>query len=237
MVELQQNLSSLEANNIVPFAISPDPPELLAAFARKYDIQYPLLSDRDSAVIRAFGILNSDIDPGHKHYGLPRPGTYLVDEQGLVFDKSFFVSHRERESVNDMLQEGFRVEASEGGAEAVLETAELTARLYFSAASVRREQRIVLTADIRLKEGMHVYGRPLSDGYIPVSLVLDEVEDLKLIEVEYSDPELLHFAACLMLKEESPGDFDRRLGPRHALHHLEGPPAQVELAGKQPHAG
>ncbi len=178
----------------MPLAISPDPPELLAAFARKYDITYPLLSDADSAVIRAFGILNADVDPAHEHYGIPRPGTYLVDEAGVVFDKSFFVGHHERESVNDMLQEGFRVEVGKRGAEAVLETAELKARLYFSSSSVRRAQRLVLTVEIELVTGMHLYGRPLPEGYIPLALELDEGEDLALVEVEYPQPLPLHFA-------------------------------------------
>ena len=191
---MQQNLSTLEKSGIAPFAISPDPPELLAAFARKYDITYPLLSDADSAVIREYGILNEDVASDHAHYGIPRPGTYLVDEKGRIFDKSFFVSHRERESINNMLQESFQVQAGEHGAEAVLETPELKARLYFSSPTIRREQRVIVTAQIELNEGMHVYGQPLPAGYVPVSLEVEESEDLALVEIVYPPAQPLHFA-------------------------------------------
>lgn len=184
----------LEKAGIAPFAISPDPPEVLAAFARKYAISYPLLSDADSAVIKEYGILNTEVAPDHDHYGVPRPGTYLTDVDGVVFDKSFFVSHRERESIGDMLQEGFRVEAGARGPEAVLETAALVARLHFAAPTLRREQRLVLTAQIDLKAGMHVYGQPLPAGYTPVALELEESEDLALVEVVYPPAEPLHFA-------------------------------------------
>ena len=184
----------LEQAGIVPFAISPYPPEILAAFARKYAISYPLLSDADSAVIKEYGILNTDVAPDHRHYGIPRPGTYLTDAAGVVFDKSFFVSHRERESIGDMLQEGFRVEAGARGPEAVLETAELVARLSFSTPTLRREQRTVLTAQIDLKEGMHVYGQPLPEGYMPVALEIEDSEDVALVEVVYPPAESLHFA-------------------------------------------
>ncbi len=183
----------MEQAGIVPLAISPDPPEVLAAFARKYNITYPLLSDTASAVIRAYGILNADVAADHAHYGIPRPGTYLVDREGIVFDKSFFVSHRERESVNDMLQEGFRVETGVRGPVAVLETPALTATLSFSSPTLRREQRLVLTAQIELKEGIHVYGQPLPEGYVPVALELEENEDLALVEVVYPPAAPLHF--------------------------------------------
>jgi peroxiredoxin len=38
LVELQQNLETLQANGIRPFAISPNPPDVLRRFADKFAI-------------------------------------------------------------------------------------------------------------------------------------------------------------------------------------------------------
>ena len=48
-----------------------------------------MLSDKGSAVIRRYGILNTNIPPTHKFYGIPFPGEYLVAPDGRVADKVF----------------------------------------------------------------------------------------------------------------------------------------------------
>ena len=54
-------------------AVSYDSQETLRQFAEKYRIRIPLLSDRDSAVIRSFGILNTNIEPSLRAHGVPHP--------------------------------------------------------------------------------------------------------------------------------------------------------------------
>ena len=88
-------------------AISPDPPEILARFAERYGVEFPLLSDTDSRVIRAWGLFNDQIEPDHASFGVPHPGMFLVDDQGIVFDKHFGPDHRIRESVTNAVQERF----------------------------------------------------------------------------------------------------------------------------------
>jgi peroxiredoxin len=51
----------LEKNGVRIAAVSYDSEEILRGFAEKYAIGFSLLSDRDSAVIRRFGILNTNI--------------------------------------------------------------------------------------------------------------------------------------------------------------------------------
>ena len=94
-------------------AISYDPPETLAAFARAQQISFPLLSDAGSATIRRYGILNplpelalaGADDPALKadlqRYvsvsvrraafmaGMAFPGTFIVDRQGRVTSRFF----------------------------------------------------------------------------------------------------------------------------------------------------
>lgn len=189
MVELQRNLETLHRNGIQVFAISPDSQDILRKFAQKYEITYPLLSDEGSQVIRAFGILNTNIPEDHERYGVPYPGVYAVGQDGLVVDKSFIANHRIRESVNDLLHESFRVADLERGAAQVVTTPHLTARAYFTSPTIRKGQLTTLTVEISLADGLHVYGRPLPDGYIPVELTLDENEALSLSQVVYPAPD------------------------------------------------
>ncbi len=58
-MELQDRLQELESAGIGIAAISYDSQEVLADFADKRGITFPLLSDIDSATITDFGILNT----------------------------------------------------------------------------------------------------------------------------------------------------------------------------------
>ena len=68
-------------------AISYDSAEILKGFADRYSIGFPLLSDHDSAVIRRFGIFNTNIAPGLRAHGVPHPVDYLVAADGTVIRK------------------------------------------------------------------------------------------------------------------------------------------------------
>ena len=87
---MQSHKSEFDAAGIELFAISYDSVDVLSTFAKAYGIEYPLLSDIDSQVIRAYGILNEQVRPGDSLlYGIPYPGTYVVDEDGIVLEKFF----------------------------------------------------------------------------------------------------------------------------------------------------
>ena len=47
------------------------------------------------------------------------------------------------------------------------------------------EARGVTWGEVDLAEGMHVYGRPLPEGYIPIELSVDGGEALELVDVAY----------------------------------------------------
>ena len=53
----------------------------------------------DSAVIKRYGILNSAVRPGDLPiYGVPFPGSYVSDENGVVVEKFFHDSYKKRDS-------------------------------------------------------------------------------------------------------------------------------------------
>ena len=70
-MELQESLGEYEQHDIAVFAISYDSTAVLGAFAEKYGIRYPLLSDEWSAVIRRLGMLNEQVAEHHAFYGVP----------------------------------------------------------------------------------------------------------------------------------------------------------------------
>ena len=70
-------------------AISYDSPETLKKFAESCGIRFPLISDAGSAIIKRFGILNEEQEPGTRSYGIPHPGTFIVDRKGVVTARFF----------------------------------------------------------------------------------------------------------------------------------------------------
>jgi peroxiredoxin len=77
-VELQQNLSTIRKQGLGVAAISYDSMGSLRSFSDREHIGYPLLSDQNSKIIRAFDILNETVEPGTLGYGIPYPGIYIV---------------------------------------------------------------------------------------------------------------------------------------------------------------
>jgi alkyl hydroperoxide reductase subunit AhpC len=80
---------------------------VLKNFADQQHITFPLRSDTESKIIRAFDILNETVAPGTAFYGIPNPGTYVIDPQGRVVSKHFEDDYRERVSATDILIQDF----------------------------------------------------------------------------------------------------------------------------------
>ena len=77
------------------YAISYDDQECLSEFCEKQNIPFTLLSDIDSDVIRAYGILNDQVSPEDGFfYGIPYPGVYVTDEEGSSLRNSFTILTR-----------------------------------------------------------------------------------------------------------------------------------------------
>ena len=63
-------------------AISVDPPAASAELARKAGYTFPILSDRDGAVIRRYDIVHKGA--GMKGQDIARPAEFLLDRRGIV---------------------------------------------------------------------------------------------------------------------------------------------------------
>jgi peroxiredoxin Q/BCP len=99
---LQKDLKTLEGAGVAVVAVSYDPVEVLAKFAQKQKITFPLLSDPESKTIKEYGLLNQDAKG--KTEGIPYPGTVLIDKDGVIRAKLFFDGYRERHSAADIVK-------------------------------------------------------------------------------------------------------------------------------------
>ena len=147
-------------------AISYDSPAVLKSFAERKHITFPMLSDPESKIIKAYGILNVSSPPG-PFYGIPYPGTYIVDTKGVVVSKFFEDDYSQRYTTSAILSEKYG--APVGDAHSSIEAKHLRLSASAGTSVVHTGQRIVLAVDIDLPHGTHVYA-PGVQGYIPVDL-------------------------------------------------------------------
>jgi DsbC/DsbD-like thiol-disulfide interchange protein len=129
--------------------------------------------------MRALGLLNDRVDEQHaaygiakqeRHQGLPYPGLFLLDAQGRVIQKRFQQSYRERETGVGILEQGFGVASSVHGPEAHGQSEGVKVRAYLDTDTYRFFQRLWLTVELTIEPGVHVYVRPIPEGYIPLSV-------------------------------------------------------------------
>jgi len=104
LVQLQNDLETIGATGTQVVAISYDPVATLRKFAEEKGITYTLLSDAGSKTIDAYGIRNKEV-AGHRLMdGVPYPGTYLLDKDGVVRAKFFLERYQERHSNAELIE-------------------------------------------------------------------------------------------------------------------------------------
>ena len=216
-MELQDRIDDLRAQGLGVAAISYDSEEVLAAFAERLGVKdVPLLSDDDSAIIRAFGIYNHiaeegigpnaedpDVKADVNQYvsvfganpmivGTPFPGTFIVDREGRVTSRFFEEFYRERNTAaNVMLKLGTPISGIAGSTG---ETAHLEISASQSNPDITVGSRFHLALDITPKPDMHVYAPGAADlGYRVIDLKLDTPSFLRLLPTEYPASEIYHF--------------------------------------------
>lgn len=184
--------------HIAVFAISYDAVDVLHGFADTHGITYSLLSDEGSQVMRDLGVLNEHVYEQHaaygipkqdRHWGVPYPGVFLLDEHGRVLHKRFQQSYRERETGVGLLEQGFGLQSSRRGPEAVAHTEGVTVRASLDAESYRFFQRLWLTVELTIAPGLHVYGQPLPAGYIPLCIAVAPIDGMVVGEPTWPAPQ------------------------------------------------
>ena len=101
MVQLQADLARIEASGIRLVGISYDSPAVLKKFSDQAKISFPLLSDPESRTIDAYHIRNEAARG--KAEGVPEPGTFILDQAGVVRAKLFLASFRVRHTTDELI--------------------------------------------------------------------------------------------------------------------------------------
>jgi peroxiredoxin len=185
-VELQRVLPSLAAQGVALFAVSYDPVEVLSAFAGKHGITFPLLSDAGSHAMRGLGLVNDRVQEDHavygiaanpRHLGVPYPGTFVLDSAGVVTEKRFFESYRERDTGAGLVAAALGVIDGSSALEAADGAVRVSARL--DSPTYSFFQRLRLAIEVRVAPGLHVYGQPIPEGYVPLSVEVAPIAGLE----------------------------------------------------------
>lgn len=86
----------------------------MKGYADANGITYPLLSDAGSKTVDAYGIRNSMMD-GKKFgandlTGVPHPGTYILDGEGVIKAKLFLERYQVRHTTEQLIEAAKQVQ-------------------------------------------------------------------------------------------------------------------------------
>ncbi|GJM11731.1 MAG: hypothetical protein DHS20C12_01340 [Pseudohongiella sp.] len=84
--------------------ITYDSVETLKNVQEDQDIQFPLLHDEEVTIVNSFGVRNLDYEPGHRVYGIPYPGIFLIDPDGVIKAKFAEERYQDRPPWEDVLE-------------------------------------------------------------------------------------------------------------------------------------
>jgi hypothetical protein len=188
-VELQRRYPDILKQGLGLLAISYDSPETLKRFSESRGITFPILSDSGSAIIRAYGLFNESEKPGNRGYGVPHPGTFIVDRKGMVVSRFFEDAYQERYTTAIILS---AIGGAADGPSIKATTAHLSMNATLSDAVAAPGQRLSITTSVTPGRGMHLYA-PGKHTYQVVELIIDPQPWLRLHEVTYPASEIYHF--------------------------------------------
>ena len=189
-MQLQSAKQRFEAQGLGLVAISYDSPAILKDFANRHRIEFPLLADPNSEVIRKFNVLNSEAKGMTK--GMAYPGFFYLDASGVIREKYFTVKYTDRLTANNVIAKLFPELSAEVNQN--VEAPHLRLTLAQSDRSVIPGGRVSLIADIELPPDVHVYS-PGVQGYKPIQLTLQGVPGVELQPVTYPSAQVLYLKA------------------------------------------
>lgn len=81
--DFRDNMARVRKLGAEVVGVSADPVKSHAKFAVKYDLPFPLLSDPDKVLIKAYGVWQQKTFMGKTYMGIVR-STFLIDERGVI---------------------------------------------------------------------------------------------------------------------------------------------------------
>ncbi|MBB6229477.1 peroxiredoxin family protein [Polymorphobacter multimanifer] len=103
MRDLAGAVGPLAAKGYRLAALTYDNPTVLAKFASRQSIPYPLLSDPGGVIIRSLGLTDPTYPPGNMAHGVPRPTIMVVDPAGRIEAINISRDYRERPTTAEVV--------------------------------------------------------------------------------------------------------------------------------------
>ncbi|MEQ1886609.1 MAG: peroxiredoxin family protein [Bryobacteraceae bacterium] len=197
LADLNTQVDGFRKKGINVVALTYDSTEILKMFAARVGIRYTLLSDPESKVIKAFDILNPNGEKGTRYEGIPFPGTYVINEKGIITAKYFDDDYRERFSAASMFAREF---GADGSLRNTVENAQVKLTYSTSESTVTPGRRITLIVDVEPKAKMHIYA-PGVERYEPIQWSMPESKAWITFPAAYPKAQLLNLPA---IKETVP---------------------------------
>lgn len=196
-MELQESYPDFQRAGTAVFGISYDSVETLGKFAQKHGIAYSLLSDEGSRVIRALGLYNQytvgqhtalGIELKDYHDGIAYPGTFALDADGIVVRRHLEQHYRKRPSAAGWAETALGIQSTRPSVRARAETEQLAVEAWIGQPTYRPNQILWLNFALQVAPGLHVYGRPIPDDYVPLTVEVDPLDSLEVGELELPQP-------------------------------------------------
>lgn len=105
--QLQQLVEAQDQFDAIGFNVATmtyDSVATLKEAEAEYETTFPMLHDQDSANIKAMGLLNMQYEPGHRAYGIPYPGIFVLDSNGVIRAKLAEEDYRVRPDLSLVLE-------------------------------------------------------------------------------------------------------------------------------------
>ena len=80
-----------------------DPVDVLKQFSVKEKIEFTLLSDRKSAIIKAFGLLDGSVPETSNWHGFALPLIFVIDADGVIRHRFSETNYQQRPEVDVIL--------------------------------------------------------------------------------------------------------------------------------------
>lgn len=147
-------------------------------------------------MIRALGLINERVQEDHDVYGikpnprhvdLPYPGVFVLDAAGVLTRKRFHNSYRERETGSGLIAQALGIFTEPAVSAAGAATA-VQARAWLDSPTYAFFQRLTLTVELTIAPGFHVYGAPVPEGLVPLSVEVAPIEGLEVGPASWPAP-------------------------------------------------
>jgi peroxiredoxin len=190
LAELQTRTGDLAKSGIGLAAVSYDAVPILANFSKRRGITFPLLSDPGSITIKRYGILNTTVpETNQQSYGIPFPGTFMVNAQGVVTSRFFEQAYQERSTVGSIMA---RLGNNVNVRATTLSSPQLELTSFATDSTVAPGTQFSLVLDVRPAPRIHVYAPGVS-GYKPIALSVEAQPGLLTRGAQYPQSENYHF--------------------------------------------